>query len=52
MLRMYLHFTEVRFASFLSSGFTTIAVINQPEKKPAKRTSVIENLFNAINFKP
>ena len=34
------HCTEVRFASFLSSGFTTMAVINPPEKKLAKRTSV------------
>ena len=32
--------TEVRSASFLSSGFTTMAVINQPERKLAKRTSV------------
>ena len=28
--------TEVRFASFLSGGFTTIAVINPPERKLAK----------------
>ena len=34
------HCTEVRFASFLSGGFTTMAVINQPERKLAKRTSV------------
>ena len=34
------HFTEVHFASFFSSGFTTMAVINQPENKLAKRTSV------------
>ena len=32
--------TEVRFASFLSGGFTTMAVINPPESKLAKRTSV------------
>ena len=32
--------TEVRFASFLSGGFTIMAVINSPEKKLAKRTSV------------
>jgi hypothetical protein len=31
---------EVRFASFLSGGFTTIAVINPPEKTLEKRTSV------------
>ena len=35
-----LHCTEVRFASFLSGGFTTLAVINPPEMKLAKRTSV------------
>ena len=32
--------TEVRFASFLSGGFTTMAVINPPEKKLANHTSV------------
>ena len=32
--------TEVRFASFFSGGFITIAVINPPERKLAKRTSV------------
>jgi hypothetical protein len=32
--------TEVCFASFLSGGFTTMAVINPPEKKLAKHTSV------------
>ena len=30
----------MRFASFLSGGFTTMAVINPPERKLAKRTSV------------
>ena len=30
----------MRFASFLSGGFTTMAVMNPPEKKLAKRTSV------------
>ena len=34
------HCTEVRFAIFLSGGFTTMAVINPPERKLAKRTSV------------
>ena len=34
------HFTEVRFASFISGGFTIIAVINPPERKLAKHTSV------------
>ena len=39
--KSYLHHcTEVRFASFLSGGFTTIAVINPPERKLSKRTSV------------
>ena len=33
-------FTEVRFASFLSSGFTTMAVIIPPERKLTKRSSV------------
>ena len=32
--------TEVRFASWLSGGFTTMAVINLPKSKLAKRTSV------------
>ena len=35
--------TEVRFASFISGGFTTmapVAVINPPERKLAKHTSV------------
>ena len=32
--------TEVRFASLLSGVFTTMAVINQLEKKLANRTSV------------
>ena len=35
-----MHCTEVRFASLLSSGFDTIAVINPPEMKLALRTSV------------
>ena len=32
--------TEVCFASFLSGGFTTMAGINTPERKLAKRTTV------------
>ena len=32
--------TEVLFDSFLSGGFTTMAVINPPERKLAKRTTV------------
>ena len=38
--------TEVRFASFLSGGFTTMAVINPPESKLAKRTSVHWAIIN------
>ena len=34
------HCIEVSFTSFLSSGFNTMAVINPPERKLAKRTSV------------
>ena len=30
----------MRFASFISGGLTTMAVINQPERKLAKRISV------------
>jgi hypothetical protein len=36
---------EVRFASFLSGGFTTMAVINPPERKLAKCTSVCSLLY-------
>ena len=35
-----IHYTEVHFATFLSGGFTTMAVINPPERKLAKCTSV------------
>ena len=34
------HCTEVRFASLLSGGFITAIVVNPPEMKLAKRTSV------------
>ena len=34
------HCTEVRFASFFSSGFITAIVGNPPERRLAKRTSV------------
>ena len=34
------HCTEVRFASFLSGGFTIMALINPLERKLSKRTSV------------
>ena len=33
-------YTEMHFASFLSGGFTTMAVINTPERKLDKHTSV------------
>ena len=32
--------TDVRFASFLSGGFTTMAVLNPPEKKLTNHTYV------------
>ena len=32
--------TEVHFASFLSGGFITAIVVNPPERKLTKRTSV------------
>ena len=44
------HFTDVRFASFLSGGFTTTAEINPPERKLAKRNSVSLNANADINF--
>ena len=40
--------TEVRFANFLSGGFTTMAVMNPPEKKLKKRTSVQCNEFKGF----
>ena len=33
-------YTGMHFASFLSGGFTTMAVMNPPEKKLEKHTSV------------
>ena len=33
-------YTEVRFASFFSGGFITAIVVNPPEKKLVKCTSV------------
>ena len=33
-------FTEVRFACFLSGGFITATIVNPPERKLAKGTSV------------
>ena len=32
--------TDMRLASFLSGGFITAILVNLPEKKQAKRTSV------------
>ena len=42
------HCTEVRFASFLSSGFDKIAVVNPPEMKLAFRTSVQCIVYEAL----
>ena len=49
----FLYCTEVRFASFLSGRFITMAAINSPEKKLAKRTSVQYKKLaqNALRFK-
>ena len=35
-----IHCIEVRFASFISGGFITATLVNPPERKLAKRTSV------------
>ena len=40
--------TEVRFASFLSGEFTNMAVINPPERKLAKCTSVSTGLAGCV----
>ena len=40
------HATDVRFARFLSGGFTTMAIIKPPETKLAKRTSVHAAIFD------
>ena len=40
------HCTEVRFAGFLSSRFITAIVVNPPERKLAKRTSVKWSKFS------
>ena len=39
------HHTDKGFVSFLSGGFTTLAVVNRPERKLAKRTSVHCQIF-------
>ena len=38
--RILPHWTDVRFSSFFSVGFITAIVVNPPERKLAKRTSV------------
>ena len=57
--RIIVHCTEVRFASFLSGRFTTMTVINPPEKKLANRTFVqcyknsnAEVSHSQVHFKP
>ena len=45
--------TEMHFACFLSGGFITAIVVNPPEKKLAKRTSVQwPNLCLGLNVQP
>ena len=46
-------YTEVRFASFFSGEFIAAIVINPPERKLAKRTSVQYKKLaqNALRFK-
>ena len=39
------HCTEVRFASFLSSGSISAIVVNPPESKLTKRTSVPKKFY-------
>ena len=44
--------SEVHFASFLSGGFTSMALINPPERKLTKRTSVYTAVIPTLaNFK-
>ena len=43
---MCLGCTEIRLSSFLSGEFFTAIVVNPPERKLAKRTSVIVDLGN------
>ena len=45
------HCTEVRFASFISGEFTTMAVINSPERKLANRIPVHWIAFGQISFR-
>jgi hypothetical protein len=41
IFQLFLQFTEVCFASFLSAGFITAIVVNPPEKILAKRKFVL-----------
>ena len=45
------HCTKVRFPRFLSGGFIPAMVVNPPERKLAKRTSVQLSNFCLIHFK-
>ena len=40
------HCKEVRFASFLSGGFSSVAVMHQPEKKLEKPLCIVRLLHN------
>ena len=42
-------FQQVRFASFFSRGFITAIVVNPPEKKLSKRTSVHCTVVRTVN---
>ena len=42
------HYTEVQFASFFSGGFITAIVVNPPERRLVKCTSV--HYANKCNF--
>jgi hypothetical protein len=46
-----IHRTEVRFAGFLSGGFITAIVVNPPESKLTKRTSVHWQIGHYLNFR-
>ena len=44
------HCTDVRFASFFSSGFITAIVVNPPESSLAQRISVCSGVFYQSNL--
>ena len=44
------HFTQVRLANFLSGGFITAIVVNPPERKLSKRTSVCTCQYPLLNY--